>query len=394
MDDKYYIEVNCQQKSHHEARVCGDVFLSKRIKEEGRIITVLSDGMGHGIKANLLATLASTLAMKLTEEHKTVEKLAGIIMETLPYDSVKKMNFATFTILDISTDGWLRILEYENPKTLIYRGGRPFEPSWSCIVIGTDPARRKEVLTTSFQVQKEDRVVFCSDGVVQSGLGSDKMLLGWGIDNLQQFVQQHIHDESDISAADLASRVIDKANINDGFQLKDDTSCAVVYFREPRKLMICTGPPLDEHVDSSYAQILADFNGKKIICGATTADLISREWKKPITDTNEFTDPDLPPISHMDGVEMITEGILTLSKINEILKQYHQNYKLGKGPADEVVKRILESDEIHFIAGTKVNEAHQDPTLPIDLELRRTVVHRIVRVLEEKFLKETTMRFF
>ncbi len=394
MNDRYYIEVNCQQKNHHEARVCGDVFLSRRIREEGRIIAVLSDGIGHGIKANLLATLASTLALHLTEEHKSVEALAGIIMDTLPVDSVKKTNFSTFTIIDIDVEGEVRILEYENPKTLVMRGSRLFEPSWNCIVLDRGKGNSREVLTTVFQAQKEDRVVFCSDGVVQSGLGSDRYAMGWGIDNLSELLTETVKDEPDISATRLAAKVIDKANLNDGFLLKDDASCAVIYFREPRKLMICTGPPLDERRDPEFANILAGFVGKKIICGATTADLISREWKQPITDTNEFTDPDLPPISHMDGVEFITEGILTLSKINEVLKRYTQDYKLGKGAADEVVKRILESDEIHFITGTRVNEANQDPTLPIDLELRRTIVHRIVRVLEEKFLKETTMRFF
>jgi hypothetical protein len=394
MNDRYYIEVSCQQKNHHEARVCGDVFLSKRIKEEGRIIAVLSDGIGHGIKANLLATLASTLALKLTEEHRSVEELAGIIMNTLPVDNVKKTNYSTFTIVDIDAEGEVKILEYENPKTLVMHGSRFFEPSWNCIVLDKDKSAIREVLTTSFTVQKEDRIIFCSDGIVQSGLGSDRYVMGWGIENLGELLAETVRDEPDISATRLAAKVIDKANLNDGFLLKDDASCAVIYFREPRKLMICTGPPLDEKRDQEYARILADFEGKKIICGATTADLISREWKKPITDTNEFTDPELPPISHMEGVEFITEGILTLSKINEVLKKYNQDYKLGKGAADEVVKRILESDEIHFITGTRVNEANQDPTLPIDLELRRTIVHRIVRVLDEKFLKETTMRFF
>jgi hypothetical protein len=171
-------------------------------------------------------------------------------------------------------------------------------------------------------------------------------------------------------------------------------SCAVVYFREPRKLMVCTGPPQEEESDSEFARILKAFDGKKIICGATTSDIISREWKKEITDSNVITDPELPPVSHMEGVELITEGILTLSKVNEILKEYNQSTKLGKGPADEIVKLILDSDEIQFIAGTKINVAHQDPNLPVDLELRRTVVHRITRVLEEKFLKEVSMRFY
>jgi hypothetical protein len=394
LDDKFYIEINCQQKNHSEERVCGDVFLSKRIKEEGRFILVLSDGLGHGIKANLLAILTSTLAANFTEERQSINKIADIIVNTLPVDEVKQLNYSTFTILEIDGEGEVKILEFENPKTLIFRGGRIFEPVWNGIVIESEKIQGREVLATKFTPQKEDRIVFCTDGVVQSGLGGELFPTGWGQENFETFVFESIREEHDISAVKLAGRIINKANANDRFFPKDDMSCAVVYFREPRKLMICTGPPLEEEKDTEFAGILEAFDGKKIICGATTSEIISREWGKEIVDSNIITDPELPPVSHMEGVELITEGILTLSKVNEILKGYNQSTKAGKGPADEIVKMILDSDEIHFITGTKINEAHQDPSLPVDLELRRTVVHRITHVLEEKFLKEVRMRFY
>jgi len=394
VNEKFYIEVACQQKCHAEARVCGDVFISRRIKEEGRIIVVLSDGMGHGIKANMLGTLTATLAVNFTQEHKSVQKIAEIIMDTLPEDSVKHMNYSTFTIIEIDVDGEVRILEYENPKTMIYRGAHPFEPEWNCIVLEGVGRTGREVLTTTFRPIKEDRIVFCSDGVTQSGLGSEKYSLGWGVNNLASFVLETIQDEFDISGVDLASKVINRANLNDGFHPRDDISCGVIYFREPRKLMICTGPPQQPENDAVFCDIFSQFQGKKIICGATTADMVAREWGEEIHDTNVQMDPELPPVSHMKGVELITEGILTLSKTSELLKKYNNNYKLGKGPADEIVRFLLDCDEIQFLVGTNINIAHQDPTLPIELELRRTVVHRIARTLEEKFLKEVTMKFY
>ncbi|MCX6248661.1 MAG: SpoIIE family protein phosphatase [Bacteroidetes bacterium] len=394
MDDKFYIEINCQQKNHNEERVCGDVFLSKRIKEEGRFIIVLSDGLGHGIKANLLAILTSTLAASFTEERQNISRIADTIMNTLPFDEVKKLNYSTFTIIEIEGDGEVKILEFENPRTIVFRQGRIFEPAWNVVELDSDKNPGREIMTTNFRAQKEDRIVFCTDGVVQSGLGSEAFPLGWGEEIFTRFVFDSIKEEQDISAVKLAGRVINKANLNDQFFPKDDMSCGVIYFREPRKMMICTGPPLEESTDHEYAQVLESFTGRKIICGASTADIISREWKKEIIDSNVITDPELPPVAHMEGVELITEGILTLSKVNEILKAYNQSTKLGKGPADEIVKLILDSDEIHFIAGTKINEAHQDPSLPVDLELRRTVVYRITRVLEEKFLKAVSMKFF
>ncbi|MCX6286109.1 MAG: SpoIIE family protein phosphatase [Bacteroidetes bacterium] len=394
MDEKFYIEVVCKQKNHGEARVCGDVFYTKRISEEGRIIAVLSDGMGHGIKANILATLTSTLALNLTQEHKSVESIAATIMNTLPVDSVKEMNYSTFTIADIDVDGDVKVLEYENPKTLFFRGVRLFEPQWNVVVLEGVKHAGKEVLTTSFSPLKEDRIIFCSDGVVQSGLGSDKYPLGFGQENLEMMLNDAIQEEHTISADRLASKVIDRANLNDGFHPRDDISCAVIYYRQPRKLMICSGPPVDTANDKMFAGLLQQFEGRKIISGATTGDMIAREWGKEIVDTNVMSDPELPPVSHMEGVELITEGILTLSKVSELLKKHNSAYELGKGPADLIVKAILESDEIHFIVGTNINVAHQDPTLPMELELRRTVVHRIARTLDEKFMKEVSMKFF
>ena len=394
MDEPFFIEVNCQQKNHSDERVCGDVFLSRRIREEGRLIVVLSDGIGHGIKANLLATMTATLAVNFTEEHKSIEKIAEIIMSTLPVDSVKGTNYSTFTIIEMDAEGKLKILEYENPRTLILRGTRLFEPEWNGVVIESEKHSEKEVLACSLKPVKEDRIIFCSDGVVQSGLGTEKYPIGWGVENLEQFVLNIVKEEPDISATKLAAKVISRSNSNDNFFPKDDMSCGVIYFRDPRKLLICTGPPQSEQDDAEFSKLFEEFPGSKIICGATTAEIISRLLNKEIIDSKEISDTELPPTAQMEGVEIITEGILTLSKVSEILKNYSQATTLGKGPADEIVRKILDSDEIHFLAGTKINDAHQDPSLPVELELRRTVVHRIARVLDEKFLKEVSMRFY
>jgi len=183
------------------------------------------------------------------------------------------------------------------------------------------------------------------------------------------------------------------AHKNDGYRAKDDTSCTVVYFREPRKLLICTGPPFEEKNDKKLADAVLNYNGKKIVCGATTSGIIARELELEIEDSLEFSDPDLPPVSYMDGIDLVTEGILTLSKVANILKNYTPNYTPGKGPADRIYRLLRESDEIDFIIGTRINIAHQDPNLPVELEIRRTVVKRIAKLLEEKFLKSVNLSF-
>ncbi|MFW5706149.1 MAG: SpoIIE family protein phosphatase, partial [Bacteroidota bacterium] len=385
---EFHIEVNCQQRNHRGERICGDVFIHRKVKEENRIVAVLSDGMGHGVKANMLATLTSTMALNFTQEHKDFTKIADIIMNTLPVCSERKISYATFTIVDVEIGGRVSILEYDNPGTFIIRNHKIFEPGWQCIVLNSDKNRGKELRSCSFVPEKEDRIVFCSDGVTQSGLGSDQYPFGWGSDALMDFIIEETRKNNYISAAELGEHVVKRAMLNDGYEPRDDTSCAVIYFREPRKMLICTGPPYEKEKDKVYADKVKHFEGRKVLCGATTGDIIAREWGTEIEDTFEFDDPDLPPVSHMPGVDLITEGILTLTKVSNILRDYNPQSEPGKGPADRIVKMILESDEIDFIVGTRINIAHQDPSLPVELEIRRTVVKRIAAILEEKFLKE------
>ncbi|MBE0637480.1 MAG: SpoIIE family protein phosphatase [Bacteroidales bacterium] len=367
--------------------------MHRRVKEENRIVAVLSDGMGHGVKANMLATLTATMALNFTEEHKDFGKIAEIIMKTLPVCSVRKISYATFTIVDIEVGGVVNILEYDNPETFIVRNNEVFEPGWQCIILDSEKGRGKELRSCSFTPEKEDRIVFCSDGITQSGMGSESLPFGWEREHLIEFVLNETKQNKFISARDLGERVVKKAIQNDNFMPKDDTSCAVIYFREPRKMLICTGPPFEEENDKVYARKVAGFEGKKVLCGATTGDIISREWGKEIEDTFDFIDPDLPPVSHMEGVDLVTEGILTLTKVSNLLKDYNQNTVLDKGPAGLIVNMILKSDEIDFIVGTRINIAHQDPSLPVELEIRRTVVKRIATTLEEKFLKEVKIEF-
>lgn len=393
MNQPFYIEVGCQQKNHEGERICGDVFLSERIKEENRIIAVLSDGMGHGVKANILATLTATMALNFTKEHKDFNTIAEVIMNTLPVCSVRKISYSTFTIVDIEIDGKVSIMEYDNPQTSIYRNNQLYNPGWQCIILDSEENRGKELKSCTFYPEKGDRIIFSSDGIAQSGLGSRKYPFGWGNDNLSKFIIDTLRKEPYISATKLAKKVINVAVSNDNYHPKDDTSCASIYFREPRKLLLVTGPPYEKNKDIELAMAVHRFEGKKILCGATTAEVVARELGLEIRDSFEFLDPDLPPISFINGINLVTEGILTLGKVSEILKAYDNNYNLGKGPADQIVDLILKSDEISIIIGTRINIAHQDPTLPVELEIRRTVVKRIARILEEKFLKEVRTEF-
>lgn len=393
MSKDFFIEVNSQQRNHDGERICGDVFLYRYIKEEDRVIAVLSDGMGSGVKANMLATLTATMAINFTREHKEVDRIAEIIMNTLPVCSERKISYSTFTIIDIESSGRANILEYDNPSVIILRGNQIFDPSWKKVTLDKGKNAGKVLRTCSFIPEKEDRILFCSDGVSQSGMGSDQYPFGWGRDEVATYSSSLVSNEASISADMLSGKVVTMAHKNDNYKAKDDISCAVIYFRDPRKLLICTGPPYEKEKDKELALKVKEYTGKVILCGGTTADIVARQLNKTIIDELIFEDPELPPESFIDGIDLVTEGILTLQKVNEILKTFNNSVRLGKGPADKIVKLVMESDEIHFIIGTRINIAHQDPNLPVDLEIRRTVVKRIARLLEEKWLKKVSFEY-
>ncbi|MCF8226757.1 MAG: serine/threonine-protein phosphatase [Bacteroidales bacterium] len=393
MNDDFYIEVACEQRNYGNERICGDVFLSRKIREENRTIAVLSDGMGHGVKANVLATLTATMSANFTFEHKDHQTIADIIMNTLPVCSERHMSYSTFTIVDIESNGLIRILEYDNPRTIIMRNNKYFDPKWKNSVMETDKNKGKEIRSCSFEPRKEDRILFFSDGITQSGLGTEKYPLGWGHENLIIYIEKTLKSAPGISAVKLAEKIVNMAYRNDSYHAKDDTSCASIYFREPRRLLISTGPPYEKEKDEALGKTVKEFKGKKIVCGATTADIIARELGVKIEDSLDFTDPDLPPVSSMSGIDLVTEGILTITKVTRILKEHTPGFELGNGPADRIIKMVKESDEIEIIIGTRINIAHQDPSLPVELEIRRTVVKRMARLLEEKFLKEVSIRY-
>jgi hypothetical protein len=398
VERKYHVEVGYYQCNHEGEKICGDVFLSKRIVDENRVLCVLSDGMGHGVRANVLATLTATISLNFSLGHKDVNALASIIMKALPVNSENGLSYATYTMVDISIENESAfILEYDNPQTLILRKSQIYEPQWTHITHEDSVVDRRvmDLKTCTFNPQLEDRIVVCSDGIVQSGMGKG-LTNGWGRNNLIKYVREVIDDTPDVSGTDLAEKVVKRAMVNDLQAPKDDLTCGIIYFRMPRKLLLCTGPPFSMDKDNEFALILKDFEGKKVISGATTTEIISRELKREVVD-NEITDPSLPPSSKMAGVDLVTEGVLTLSKVIHLLNAIVVDPKiqpqLGKGPADQICQLLLDSDEIFILVGTKINESHHDPSLPVEIEIRKHLIQRLSSVLSDKFMKVINIKY-
>lgn len=387
----FFLDIDHYQYCKDGQYVAGDVFLTHRIKEENRVISVLSDGLGSGIKASVLATLTATMAMKYTSSYADVRETAEVIMDTLPVCKVRKISYSTFTIIDVNSSGHARIIEHGNPNYILLRG-------IEAVTVKRKPIQLekwldREVKFSEIDLHIGDRILYFSDGVSQAGMGCADMPLGWGRANVIEQARKWLKLDKDISSRQLAMSIASRARHIDNFEPKDDITCGALFFRHPRRLLVVTGPPFSQTRDTEFAQMFDSFSGRKVICGGTTASIIGRELDRDIDMDLDQIDPEIPPVSAMEGVDLITEGTLTLSKVAEILERGQKPEFMRQNGATALTSILLDSDQIYFLVGTRVNEAHQDPNLPLELDIRRNIIKKITTLLEEKYLKETYKRF-
>ncbi len=391
--DTPFIEVGFFQAGKAGEHAPGDVFLSNRVPGADRLVCVLSDGLGSGIKANVLATLTATMAMKYVCEDIDLKRASEIIMETLPVCSRRQIGYATFTIIDVEAGGQARIIEYDNPGCVLVRGGRREAIEQKAIQIETAQLGSRELRYSAFTARQGDRLVLVTDGVTQSGMGSREMPVGWTASRAADFITVACKTEPDVSARRLSRMVVERAGRNDGGRPKDDISCAVIGFRQPRKALLITGPPYDRDRDSELAALISDCSGSAVICGGTTANIVARELGRPIDLDLSTLDEDIPPASRMMGAALVTEGTLTLSRVAQYLESGGAPEGRKNNPAVQLTRLLLDSDIIEFVVGTRINEAHQDPNLPVELDIRRNLIRRIVRLLNDRHLKQASLRF-
>jgi serine/threonine protein phosphatase PrpC len=392
-DSGFFIEVGIAQEKKAKHAACGDVFLSQKLDDGRRVVSVLADGLGSGIKASVLATLTATMAAKYIAGDANIGRAAKTILQTLPVCSERKVAYSTFTIVDMDRWGETRIIEYDNPPFLLIHDMEAVPLPTKEYRIPTSFGRDAVIRETRFKANPGGRIVICSDGVTQAGVGNRETPLGWGSSAEAEFVQEAVKENPTISARELARAIVRQALAMDGRSAKDDTTCGVIYFRRPRKVLVLTGAPVSRDSDKELARRAAGLDGKKVVCGGTTTSIISRELNLPIKMDLTNLDPEVPPISHMAGFDLVTEGAITLAAAARILDGHASPDSLKPNAATKLANALLDSDIIRIIAGTKINEALQDPNLPQDLDIRRNILRRLQRVLREKHLKEVHMEF-
>ena len=385
-----FIDIDCSQMKKYNQNAYGDYFVSKRYPDESRLIAVLSDGLGSGIKANILSCMTATMLLRFIENQQIpIRQAAEIIMNSLPVCKVRRISYSTFSAIDVNDDGNAKIVEEGNPQFLWIRDNEIMEPAFETIQSKTFKNRKLKIYKPKLKLG--DRLIFCSDGVTQAGLGGGRLKLGLRREGLIVLVKDKLAQHPDISSSELSQYIVNQArNIETDRKPKDDISACVLYFREPREALIFTGPPYHQQKDKEYAEMFANFKGKKAIAGGTTANLISRELNRPITMDTTISIGKLPACSYMEGVDLVTEGILTLTKTLEYLENGTPDIDNAAG---KLVKFLLDSDCINFMVGAKLNQALYDPALPIEIEIRKNIIKKIACVLQDKYFKKVNVQY-
>ena len=382
-----FIDIACAQRKKYNQNAYGDFFTSTRFPNMNRIVAVLSDGLGSGIKANILACMTSKMLLKFLENNSDIENSCEIIMNSLPVCKVRGISYSTFSAIDCYENGKAKIVEEGNPDFIWIRNGEVLKPEYQ--VIESKDFKNRKMRVYNIQLEKFDRIIFCSDGATQVAMGTKLYPLGLERNGLINIILKKLESNPEISSKDLSEYLVKQIElIAPNRELKDDTSIVSLYCRNPRESLIFTGPPYHQDKDNYYAKTF-EFKGKKAISGGTTANIISRELNIPVTTDMATATGKLPGLSKMEGVDLVTEGILTLTKALE----YLETGKPEKNAAKILMDFMLDSDCINFLVGAQMNKAHYDPNLPIEIEIRKNIIKQMAKVLEEKYLKKVKVQF-
>ena len=384
-----FIKIGKSSLKKDNQNACGDCILTKRYKDSDKITAVLSDGLGSGIKANILSTMTSVMLSGFAENNADLVKSAEIVMNSLPVCKVRNISYSTFSVVVADNEGNVNIIEEGNPDFIYYTKGNIVEQTPE--IIDSKNHKDRHLKIYNLTLEENDVLVFVSDGVTQAGLASEQLRDGITRDGLKRIVKEYIEKTPDFNSDDLAGHIRNIAKYVSGDHMpQDDISALILKAATPKKALIYTGPPYNSDKDFEWARIFDEFEGKKGVAGGTTAGILARELNREIY-INQNSEGSLPAVSFMEGADIVTEGILTLTRVSEYLSD--GDFEDKKDAAKDLIDFLLDADCIDFVVGAKVNSAHYDPNLPIEIELRRDVVKKISKTLKDKYLKKVAIQY-
>lgn len=375
-----HIDVAWKSLNKKGEELCGDKVVTVRTADS--TIAVLADGLGSGVKANILATLTSTICATMVREGASVADVVSTIVNTLPVCSVRKVAYATFSILEIKDSGEGYLAEFDNPFCIYIRDGQRME--FKCEY---NEYSGKGVYETRFQALPGDVITIVSDGVIYAGVG-ESLNFGWTWEHVVKWLLNAT--ALDMSAPRLAAALSD--TVNDLYMKKpgDDSTVLVAEVTPHRVVNMLAGPPKEKADDERMVRDYMRSQGKKVICGGTSANIVARVLNRKIRTSLTYSDPSIPPIGFIEGVDLVTEGVLTLTRTLDILQEYCERdadsyyfHRIDEENGAAMLARLLLEDCTHLklFIGTAINPAHQNPNLPADLSIKLKLIDRLAELM-------------
>ena len=376
-----WVETGWLSLNHVGETLCGDKVEVVGGGEED-LTLVLADGLGSGVKANILSTLTSKILCTMIAGGVPLEECVATIASTLPVCSVRQVAYSTFTVLQIQNNETAHIIQFDNPATIVLRRGEVFDyPRTTRQIAG------KTIWESVFPIEEDDVFIAMSDGAEWAGVGM-LMNFGWTRDSIADYAMANYMPEN--SAKYTAGLIIDECNRLYGGRPGDDTTVAVARVRSRHSVNLLVGPPEHAEDDEMVMQKFFGKAGTKIVCGGTTSNVVSRYLHQPVEASLDYFDPEIPPICRIEGVDLATEGVITLSKVlayaEDFLDQAHlaADWSTKKDGASRIARELFENaTDVHFFVGRAINPAHQNPNLPITFAIKQQLIVNLADCLKK-----------
>ncbi len=372
-------EVGFKSINHVGEQLCGD-HVDIIDTDESSSVIVLADGLGSGVKASILSTLTSKIISTMISAGLPLEDCVSTIAATLPVCSVRGVAYSTFTLLHIIGNKTAEIIQYDNPRVLVIRDGKSIDYNKSEMTIGG-----KKITKSLIRLEENDVIIAMSDGCPHAGIGMSYNF-GWKLDDIASFMADMCY--AGYTAKTLSALLIDECNKLYGGRPGDDATAVVVKVRRREPVNILFGPPSNRDDCNRMMALFFGKEGKHIVCGGTTSGIVSKYLGKPIRASLNFGGSDLPPVAEIEGVDLVTEGVITVNRVLEYAKNYlddnssYENWGYKQDGASQICRLLFEeATDINFYVGRAVNPAHQNPDLPINFNIKMNLVEELSKCL-------------
>lgn len=374
-------EIGYRSINHVGEELCGDHVDVVQVDNESTVI-VLADGLGSGVKASILSTLTSKIISTMMAAGLSLADCVSTIAATLPVCSVRGVAYSTFTILHIVNNEFAEVIQYDNPRVILLRDGKNYDYPREEITFG-----EKKVFRSRIRLEEGDLFVAMSDGCPHAGIGL-AYNFGWKMEDITDFVETIAC--AGYNAKTMATILIDECNKLYGNRPGDDATACVVRIRKRNPMNLLFGPPANRDDSNKMMALFFSKEGKHIICGGTTSSIAAKYLGKEVRPTLQFVSKEIPPIAEIDGVDLVTEGVITINKVVEYAKDFlsenkeYEHWGFARDGASMIARLLFEeATDINFYVGCAINPAHQNPDLPINFNIKMNLVKELSECLEK-----------